>query len=218
MADPTTLLIAEDHAIVRDGLRRIFAEQADFAVVGEAEDGEQAVKLALKLAPDLVLLDLSMPRMNGLEALKEIKRRLPKTRVVILTVQRTEEYVFAAFESGVDGYLLKNCSSAELLLAARRALQGERYLCSQISGTVIQGFLSAGPPEAGSSACPELSAREVEVLTLVAQGRKSREIAERLFISEKTVEKHRSNVMRKLDRHTVSALTSYAIEKGLVTP
>ncbi len=218
MADRATLVIAEDHTIVRDGLRRIFAEEADFTVVGEAEDGEQAVKLALKLAPDLVLLDLSMPRMNGLEALKELKRRLPKTRVVILTVQRAEEYVFAAFEAGVDGYLLKNCSAAELLLAARRALQGERYLCSRISGAVIQGYLNAGPPNVSSSACPELSAREVEVLTLVAQGRKSREVAERLCISEKTVEKHRSNLMRKLDRHTVSALTAYAIERGLVTP
>ncbi len=218
MASKARLLIAEDHTIVREGLVRIFADQEDFSLVAEASDGEEAVKLALRLAPDLVLLDLSMPRVNGLEALRQIKRRLPDTRVVILTVQRTEEYVFAAFQAGGDGYLLKNCSSAELLLAARKVLAGDRYLCSQISGSVIRGYLNAGPQEVGSSACPDLSAREVEVLTLVAQGRKSREIADQLCISEKTVEKHRSNLMRKLDRRTVSALTTYAIERGLVTP
>ena len=218
MANQARLLIAEDHTIVREGLVRIFADQEDFSVVAEATNGEEAVKLAVRLAPDVVLLDLSMPRMNGLEALKQIKRRLPDTRVVILTVQRTEEYVFAAFQAGGDGYLLKNCSSAELLLAARKVLTGDRYLCSQISGSVIRGYLNAGPQEVGSSACPDLSTREVEVLTLVAQGRKSREIADQLCISEKTVEKHRSNLMRKLDRRTVSALTTYAIERGLVTP
>ncbi len=218
MAGQARLLIAEDHTIVREGLLRIFAEQEDFSVVGEAVDGEEAVSLALKLAPDVVLLDLSMPRMNGLEALKQIKRRLPDTRVVVLTVQRTEEYVFAAFQAGGDAYLLKNCSSAELLLAARKVLDGDRYLCSQISGSVIRGYLNAGPQEPASAACPELSAREVEVLTLVAQGRKSREIADQLCISEKTVEKHRSSLMRKLDRRSVPALTAYAIDKGLVTP
>lgn len=219
--NPIRIVLAEDHRILRDGLRAIFVNEPDLELAGEATDGREAINQARELLPDLMILDLSMPRMDGLSALKEIKRVAPKTRVLVMTVHRTEEYVFRAIEDGADGYLLKDASATELLLAVRSVLAGERYLSAAVATQVVSAYLKRKSPQGDSSrprsAMETLSTREREVLKLVAEGYRSREIGEFLYISEKTVDKHRSNMMRKLGVNSAAALTAFAIEKGLVT-
>jgi len=218
---PIRILLAEDHRILRDGLRAIFRGEPDLALVGEAEDGREAIALARELQPDLVMLDLSMPRTDGLTALGEIKRVAPEARVLVMTVHRTEEYVFKAIEGGADGYLLKDASASELLLAVRSVLAGDRYLCAAVASQFVTAFLNGkGKRRAAPkpiSPLETLSGREREVLKLVAEGYRSREIGDFLCISEKTVEKHRANLMRKLGINSATGLTAFAVEKGLVT-
>ena len=215
------IVLVEDHRILREGLRAIFASERDLKLVGEATDGLEGIQQAKELQPDLLILDLSMPRMDGLAALKEIKRVAPKTRVLIMTAHRNEEYIFRAIDNGADGYLLKDASAAEMLLAVRSVLAGERYLSAAVATQVVAAFLNRKGGTEGSagprSALDTVSEREREVLKLVAEGYRSREIGELLCISEKTVEKHRANLMRKLGVKSASALTAIAIEKGLVT-
>lgn len=221
MEKPTRIVLAEDHRILREGLRAILREETDLELVGEAADGREAISQVRALQPDLLILDLSMPRMDGLSALLEVKRVSPGTRVLIMTVHRTEEYVFQAIESGADGYLLKDSSASELLLAVRSVLSGERYLCAAVATQVVSAFLgkkgTRRAEEKPRSALDALSTREREVLKLVAEGYRSREIGDFLCISEKTVEKHRANLMRKLGINSATALTAFAIDKGLVT-
>jgi len=218
---PIRILLAEDHRILREGLRAIFRGEPDFALVGEASDGREAIAQARELQPDLVILDLSMPRTDGLSALAEIKRVAPNARVLVLTVHRTEEYVFTAIEAGADGYLLKDASASELMLAVRSVLAGDRYLCAAVASQFVTAFLD-GKGKRRAAPKPRLpletlSSREREVLKLVAEGYRSREIGDFLCISEKTVEKHRANLMRKLGVRSAAALTAFAMEKGLVT-
>jgi DNA-binding NarL/FixJ family response regulator len=217
MTKPHRVVLAEDHTIVREGLRFILSSETDLQVVGEATDGFEAIRCVGACKPDVVLLDLSMPRMNGMDAIKEIKRASPSTRVLVLTVHKTEEYVLAALRAGADGYVLKEATAAELALGVRSVLQGHRYLSPQISATVIDGYLEGAKTMGPRSSLDELTKREREVLKLIAEGFRSREIAQQLCISPKTVEKHRSNLMGKLDLRNAQALTAYAIEKGLVT-
>ncbi len=211
------LVIADDHTILREGLKALMLSRTDLEVVGEATDGREAVRCAETLQPDLMLLDLSMPRSNGLEALKEIKRVSPGTKVLVLTVHKTEDYVFTALQAGADGYVLKDSSAAELMLAVTSVLSGERYLAPAIASTVVSGFLGAKDPTAMRPSFDELTTREREVLKLIAEGYRTKDIAEYLCISPKTVEKHRANLMERLQLRSISALTVYAIEKGLVT-
>lgn len=211
------LVIAEDHTILREGLKALLAARPELEVVGEAMDGREAVRVVEELKPDLLMLDLSMPRSNGLEVLKEIKRANPKTRVMVLTVHKTEDYVFTALQAGADGYVLKDSSSSELMLAVASVLNGERYLSPAIASTVVSGYLGAKEGAPARPAFDELSTREREVLKLIAEGYRTREIAVYLCISPKTVEKHRANLMDRLRLHTVPALTAYAIDKGLIT-
>jgi len=217
----TRILLAEDHGILREGLRAIFANAPELEIVGEATDGREAINQARELQPDLLILDLSMPRMDGLAALKEIKRVAPEIRVLVMTVHRTEEYVFQAIEDGADGYLLKDATAQELLLAVRSVLAGERYLSAPVATQVVAAFLRKRGVHEGStrprSTLDTLSTREREVLKLVAEGYRSREIGQYLCISEKTVEKHRGNLMRKLGVNSAAALTAFAIENDLVT-
>ena len=221
MNNPIRIILAEDHRILRDGLRAIFLNEPDLELAGEATDGREAVNLARDLQPDLLILDLSMPRVDGLSALKEIKRLAPQTRVLVMTVHRTEEYVFRAIEDGADGYILKDASATELLLAVRSVLGGERFLSAAVATQVVTAFLKGkrmrDEPPRPRSPLESLSTREREVLKLVAEGYRSREIGEFLYISDKTVEKHRANLMRKLGVNSAVALTAFAIEKGLVT-
>ena len=211
------IVLAEDHTILREGLKALLASQVGLQVVGEATDGREAVRCAEELKPDLMMLDLSMPRSNGLEAMKDIKRVSPQTKVLVLTVHKTEDYVFTALQGGADGYVLKDSSAAELMLAIRSVLNGERYLAPAIASTVVSGYLGSKDEALLKPSFKDLSSREREVLKLIAEGYRTKDIAEYLCISPKTVEKHRANLMDRLDLHTVSALTTYAIEKGLVT-
>jgi len=216
MKTPYRIAIAEDHTILREGLRALLSSQPDFEVVGEAEDGRDAIRCVVTEKPDVILLDLSMPRMSGLEAIKEIKRQRPETKIVVLTVHKTEEYILATLEAGADGYVLKDATHSELVLAIMNALQGKRYLSPGISEKVIGGYLEGKKALKTQSTWDTLTQREREILKLIAEGNKNKEIADYLYISLKTVEKHRTNLMKKLDLHNVASLTAFAIEKGLI--
>jgi len=210
------VVIAEDHTILREGLRSLIASSPDFQVVSEAEDGYAAIRCAEKHKPDILLLDLSMPRLNGLEAIKGIKKVSNKTKVVVLTVHKADEYILASLQAGADGYLLKNENFADLLTAFKSVLSGKQYLSPEISETVLVGCLDGKKTLKKTTAWDNLSKREREILKLIAEDYKSKDIAQLFFISSKTVEKHRANLMKKLNLHSVSALTALAIEKGLV--
>lgn len=217
MTEKCRIVIAEDHTILREGLRALLSSNPAFEVIGEAEDGLDAIRCVEKLIPDLVLMDLTMPRMNGMEVIKELKRRCPETKIIVLTVHRTEEYVFASLHAGADGYVLKDATYDELLLAIENVLKGKSYLSPAISRGVITGYVEGKGTLEYKSSWDTLTQREKEILKLIAEGHKNKEIADYLCISVKTVDKHRTNLMKKLDIHNVSALTAFAIEKGLIT-
>jgi DNA-binding NarL/FixJ family response regulator len=217
MGEPRKIIVAEDHKILREGLISLLAGSGDIKVVGEAEDGLEAIRRVDQVHPDLVLLDLSMPRMDGLSAIKEIKTRSPETKILALTIHESEDFILEAFKSGADGYCLKDASSSELLMAIKSVLSGKRYLSPGISDKVLEGYIEGRKTLKTSSSWDTITQREREILKLVGEGYKNKEIADFLYISTKTVEKHRSNIMRKLDVHTASGLTALAIEKGLVT-
>ena len=216
MSQKVRIVIAEDHTILREGLRSLLSSNPSFEIVGEAEDGREAIKCVEKFKPDLILTDLSMPRMNGMEAIKEIKRGSPTTKVLVLTVHRAEEYIFATFRAGADGYLLKDSTHAELVMAVKKVLSGKHYISPEISEKVIEGYLDGRRTLKTKSSWETLTQREREILKLIAEGYKSKGIADDLCISVKTVEKHRANLMEKLDLHSIQALTAFAIERGVV--
>lgn len=211
------IVIAEDHTILREGLRSLLSSHPEFEIVGEAEDGREAIRCVEKFKPDLVLTDLSMPRMNGLDAIKEIKRRNPKTKVLVLTVHKAEEYILSTFKAGADGYLLKDSTHAELVLAVRKVLSGKHYISPEVSEKVIEGYLEGKKTLKDKTSFETLTSREREILKLIAEGYKNKKIADDLCISVKTVEKHRANLMEKLNLHNAQTLTTFAIEKGLVS-
>ncbi|PKN67598.1 MAG: DNA-binding response regulator [Deltaproteobacteria bacterium HGW-Deltaproteobacteria-15] len=211
------IVIAEDHKILREGLKSLLRTVEDLEIVGEAADGIEAIRCVENYHPDLLLLDLSMPKMNGISVIRDLKSRLPETRILVLTIHESEDYILEAFRSGLDGYCLKDANYSELLIAIRSVLDGKRYLSPSISEKVLAGFLDDRKTLKLRSSWEMLTQREREVLKLVGEGYKNKEIAGYLCISEKTVEKHRSNIMRKLDLHTSSALTAIGFEKGLVT-
>ena len=210
------IVIAEDHTILREGLRALLSADPQFDVVGEAGDGRAAIRRCDELAPDLVLMDLSMPRMHGFDAIKEIKRQSPEIKIIVLTVHKTDEYILATLQAGADGYVLKDATQSELVMAIRNVLAGKRYLSPGISDRVIEGYLEGKETIKTSSAWDTLTRREREVLKLIAEGYKNKEVADHLFISLKTVEKHRANLMKKLDLHNAAELTALAMEKGLI--
>lgn len=216
LGEKKRILIVEDHALLRAGLRALLSQDADIEIVGEADNGRDAVRMIEKCLPDLVLTDISMPGMNGIEAIVDIKLRHPETRVLVLTIHKTEEYIHESLRAGANGYLLKDATHDELRVAIRSVLNGKIYLSPDISAKVINGYL--GTDGASHHACPwdSLTHREREVLKLVAEGRPNKYIADYFCLSVKTVEKHRSNLMKKLDLHNASKLTAYAIEKGLL--
>jgi DNA-binding NarL/FixJ family response regulator len=211
------VVIAEDHAILRQGLRSMLNNDQELEVVGEAEDGLEAIRLIKETEPDLAILDLSMPKMSGISVILEVKKTCPDTHVLALTMHREEDYILQAFQSGADGYCLKSSDFEELLMAIKAVLSGKQYVSPDISGKVLEGYLESQRTIRKKSSWETLTVREKEVLKLVGEGYQNKEIANYLCISVKTVEKHRANIMQKLDVHTASALTAYAIEKGLVT-
>jgi DNA-binding NarL/FixJ family response regulator len=217
MENPHRIVIVEDHTILREGLRALLSTDSGLEVVGEAGDGRDAIRCVGELNPDLILMDLSMPRMDGIPAIREIKKHHSETKIVVLTVHKTEEYVLAALEAGADGYVLKDATHDELLMAIKSVIIDRPYLSPGVSKAVIKGYLKGTKGVEAQSRFGNLSPREQEVLKLIAEGYKNKQIADFLFLSLKTVEKHRSNLMKKLDLHNAVELTGYAMEKGIVT-
>jgi len=194
----------------------LLATQADFEIVAEADNGRTAVKLARKHSPDVIIMDVSMPELNGMDATRQILREVNDAKVIALSMYSDKRFITGMLEAGVSGYLLKNCVAAELISAIRSVVKGQKYLSPQILGEVVEGYLANLSREKTQSDAP-LSSREREIVQLVAEGNDSRQIAECLHISPKTVESHRRRIMEKLELHSVAALTKFAIRQGLTS-
>ncbi len=207
------VLLVDDHAILREGLRSLLSLQDNIEVVGEAADGQAALELVGLLQPDVVVMDIAMPVMDGLEATRRLKQEHPETRVLILTQHDNREYVFSLLQAGAAGYVLKKAGGAEVITAIRGVYAEGAFLPPGIAREVIERYIQRPPEETGR---PHLTDREQEVLRLVAEGQSNREIAELLCLSVKTVMVHRTNIMDKLDLHSRTELVKYAIRQGLV--
>ena len=192
--------------------------RGDIEMVGEAKDGLDAIKKIRQIQPEMVLLDLSIPKISGISVMKEIKRDLPEIKILVLTIHESDQYVLEAFDAGVDGYCIKDASRPELMVAIDSVLQGKSYISPGISDQVIDGYLNGRKTLKKESDWDTVTQREREVLKLLAEGYSNKEIAGFLHISVKTVEKHRSNLISKLDIHNVAQLTTFAIQKGLIEP
>lgn len=213
----TAIVLADDHHLVRQALRTLLAAEPDFQVVGEAGDGLEATQVVERLKPDVLVVDLFMPGLGGLEVTREVVRRSPQTRVVILSMYSNEAYVLEAFRNGASGYVLKDSTSADLVQAVRDAVAGRRYLSPPLSQRAIDAYAERSK-EAAADAYETLTTREREVLHLAAEGYSNPEIAARLSISPRTAETHRANLMRKLGLHSQTDLVRYAIRRGILPP
>jgi DNA-binding NarL/FixJ family response regulator len=212
------VLLAEDHTIVRKGLRALLDDEAGIEVVGEAQDGREAVRMVAQLHPDVVLMDISMPGLNGLEATRQIKAQFPDARVLVLTRHTNKEYVYQILRAGASGYTVKQAAPAELVLAIQAVHRGDTFLSPTVSGKVIDEYIQRAEAIVSSQdSYDRLTPREREVLQLIAEGHTSPEIAELLHLSVKTVGHHRTNLMNKLDLHSAAELTQYAIRKGVIS-
>lgn len=209
------ILLADDHTILREGIHSLLEHEPDMDVIGEAEDGHQAVKIAAQLKPDVVLMDISMPRLNGLEATSQIKKFIPDAKVLILTMYDNEEYIRKALAAGAMGYLLKDAAASELLGAIRAVYRGEAVLSPAVTRLVIEDYLRWGDLKI-EEPNDELSEREREILQLIAEGNTNKQIADILCISIKTVQAHRTSLMNKLDLHDRGELIKYAIQKKII--
>lgn len=207
---PIRVLIVDDHTILREGIRSLLERESDIEIVGEAGDGVEAVEKAGELNPDVVLMDIGMPRMNGIEATRKIRQAYPHIRVLILSMHDDEEYVRPLMQAGASGFVLKRSATTDLVVALRAAFQGHTVLAPELA----QVAFSDGPSKQDYDGLTE---RELEVLRLVAEGLTNQQIADRLVISIKTVQAHRANIMEKLQLHDAVELTKYAIRKGIIT-
>jgi DNA-binding NarL/FixJ family response regulator len=213
----TRVLLAEDHTIVRKGLRSLLETQAGIEVIGEAQDGREALLKAEQLHPDIVLMDITMPGLNGLEATRQIKKRFPEVKVLILTVHSSEEYIREILRAGASGYLVKQAAPNELIAAIEAIQRGESYLSPSVSRKVVREYVQHAAGSADADTYERLTDREREVLQLIAEGNSTRDIAELLHLSVKTAETHRARLMRKLDIHSTAELTQYAIRRGVIS-
>ena len=212
-----SVLIAEDHALLRAGMCALLASEPDLEVVADVGTGEEAVRVACSLNPDVVLMDLNMPGRGGLHAIAEICRRAPAIKILVITMHKTDEYIQEALRSGASGYVLKELGHDELRTAIRTVLGGSAYLSPEVSARMVSHLISAGSPTASTTTAKEsLTSREREVLKLVAEGFGNKQVANHLSRSIKTVEKHRANLMRKLNLRNVAMLTAYAIRNEIV--
>ena len=210
------ILLADDHEVVRRGLRAVLEAHPGWKVCGEAATGREAVEQARQLKPDVVVLDISMPELNGLEAARQILRSVPRAEVLMLTMHDAEELARQVVEAGVRGYVLKSDAGRELLAAVESLAQHKPYFTARVSQMVLEGYLQGGASAAGLHPESRLTAREREVVQLLAEGRTNKEVATRLGISVKTAETHRANVMRKLNLHSVTELVRYAVRNRMV--
>ncbi|MBI4300255.1 MAG: response regulator transcription factor [Chloroflexi bacterium] len=207
------VLIADDHAILREGIKVLLQLQPDIEVVGQAADGYEAVQKAQELVPDVILLDIAMPKMGGLEAVLELRKVRPESRVLVLTQYDNKEYIYRFLKAGVAGYILKKAVGSDLVAGIRAVYEGGSYLDTHIAPEVIQGYLRGEPTSTGAS--DQLTDREKQVLALVAKGHTAKEIADILSVSEKTVLHHRANIMEKLNVHNRADLVKWAVREGL---
>ncbi len=213
----TRILLADDHAVVRRGLRLVLDAEPDLEVVAEVGDGAQAVERALQEDIDLAIIDISMPRMTGLQAVRELHRRRPGLRILILSMHQNEQYLYEALKAGASGYVLKTVVDRDLVEACRAAMRGEPFLYPGAMTPLIRDFLQRARTDQPLREEP-LTAREQEVVKLIAEGFSTKQISDALVISEKTVERHRANILEKLGMHDRVELTRYAIRRGLVEP
>lgn len=210
------LLLVDDHAVVRVGLRMLLEGEPDMEIAGEAASASEAINLVAQLKPDVVLMDIGLPDLSGIDATREIKRVYPETAVVALTIHEDEEYFFKMLEAGASGYVPKRAAPEELITAIHTAAEGEVYLFPSLAKLLVQDFLGQTPSTKDQAALDGLTSREAEVLGLLAEGATNPEIADKLSISPKTVARHRENIMSKLNLHTKTELVKYAIRKGII--
>ena len=212
-----TICIGDNHALFRAGMKSLLSTNPQYNVICEGKDGMEIINAIRENTPDILLLDLSMPKMNGLEVIKVLKKRYPDLKILVLTIHNTEEYIHTALKAGANGYVLKDASFDELMLAVNAVLNNKTYLDPGASEMVVQHFIgSASAANKTESLLDSLTVRELEHLKLIAEAYTNKKIADYLCISVKTVEKHRANLMKKLDLHSAVELTAYAIEKGLI--
>jgi DNA-binding NarL/FixJ family response regulator len=208
------LLIAEDHAIVREGIKGLLAGNPAFDVVGEAPDGVEALRMLQELNPDILILDISMPNLDGLSVTKQAKKKHPDLKIIILTIHDGSEYIYQVFKNGADGYVLKEAAYEELLAAIEAVTHDKKFLSPGVSGDVIQRYLEH--PQTQANPLDSLTPKEREVLTLITDGRSNKEMADLLFVSVKTIEFHRTNIMKKLDIHNQAELIRFGINSSLI--
>jgi two-component system response regulator NreC len=216
MGEKIRVVLADDHRMMREGIRALLERQKDIEVVGEAADGREAVRLAAQLSPDVVVMDVSMPLLNGIEATRQIRRDSPEVSVLILTVHESEDYVAQLLVAGANGYIIKRAAGDELISAIRAVDQGEAFLYPSVARVVIEDYVRRLKEGEGLGAQDVLTDREREVLQLIAEGYTNREIADLLHLSIKTVQNHRSKIMNKLDLHDRGELIKYAIQQGII--
>ena len=211
------LLLVDDHAVVRSGLKMLLENERDVEIIGEASSAAEAIEGAIRLKPNVILMDIGLPDLSGIDATREIKKRTPDAAIVALTIHEDEEYFFKMLESGASGYVPKRAAPEELLTAIRAAATGQVYLYPSLAKLLVRDFLDGGRAT-GEQTTSDLTDREQEVLTYLAEGASNEEIATSLVISPKTVARHRENIMRKLNLHSRAELVRYAIRKGIIKP
>ncbi|MBU1902130.1 MAG: response regulator transcription factor [Proteobacteria bacterium] len=218
MSKSIRIVIADDHTIVRQGLARLLEDQPNLDVVGEATNGRMALEKALELEPDIIIMDIAMPLMNGIEAAKRIRKELPKTKVLILSMYSNEHHIHDLLETGVSGYLLKDSSGRDIINAIQAAMKDETFLSPSISKKVVDSYLSPRKSSSREERFKQLSNREREVFQLIAEGHSTRQIADMLYVSMSTVKSHKGNIMEKLGIYNSIRLVHFAIQLGLVDP
>ncbi len=214
---PMRILLADDHTIVRQGLRKILEENRDWQVVGEAGNGRDAVRLALELQPEVAILDIGMPLLNGIEAARQIARRLPDTKILILSMHADEAYIIQALEAGAKGYLLKDTADADLLGAVTAVIRGKSFFSPAVARVMLDDYVRRLRDRGIVDRYDTLSEREREIFQLIAEGKTNKEIAEILGVSPSTIETHRGHIMEKLDVHSAVEMVLYAVRKGIIS-
>jgi two-component system response regulator NreC len=208
------VLVADDHTILRQGIKSLLANEEEIEVIGEAKNGREVLTIVEETLPDIILMDIAMPGLNGLEATRRIKKKFPRMKVLVLTMYTNEEYIFQILNAGANGYLVKETAFQDLISAIKAVYKNEAFMSPSISKKVINSYIKRAQNE--EETCEMLTSREREILQLIAEGNSSKKIAELLFISPKTVETHRTHIMDKLNIHNRTGLVKYAIRKGIV--